>query len=78
MKNFNLISLSGIIFAMGMATTFCQASAAVLYQSASPNPADCLSAGITMDNAQFVGARFSLGSTPGLICFLGCVMQVGS
>jgi hypothetical protein len=62
MKKFNLISFTGIIFAMGMATTFGQASAAVIYQSASTGPADCSAGGAFLDNTQFLGARFSLGS----------------
>ncbi|BBJ23508.1 PEP-CTERM sorting domain-containing protein [Candidatus Nitrotoga sp. AM1P] len=63
MKKFNLIAFTGIIFAMGMATTFGQAFAAVIYQSASPGPADCTAGGSTLDNTQFLGARFNLGST---------------
>ena len=63
MKNSNLRSFAGIIFAMGMATTFGQASAAVIYQSASPGPTDCSAGGSILDNTQFLGARFSLGST---------------
>ena len=78
MKKFNLISFTGIIFAMGMATTFGQASAAVIYQSASPGPAVCSAGGFSLDNTQFLGARFSLGSTSGLIFSTECTMQVGS
>lgn len=63
MKKFNLITFTGIIFAMGIATTFGQASATVIYQSASPGSADCSAGGAFLDNTQFLGARFSLGST---------------
>lgn len=62
MKKFNLITFTGIIFAMGMTTTIGQTSAAVIYQSASPGPADCSAGGSILDNTQFLGARFSLGS----------------
>lgn len=62
MKKLNLISFTGIIFAMGMATTFGQAFAAVIYQSASPGPADCSAGGSSLDNTQFLGARLSRGS----------------
>ncbi|WP_239292571.1 hypothetical protein [Candidatus Nitrotoga sp. 1052] len=78
MKKFNLISFTGIIFTMGMATAFGQASAAVIYQSAGSGPADCSASGSSLDNTQFLGARFSPGSTSGLICSTECTMQVES
>jgi hypothetical protein len=52
MKIFKLMSFTGIVLAMGMATTFGQASAAVIYQSASPGPADCSAGGSILDNTQ--------------------------
>lgn len=60
-NNFRLPAKIAAALALALIPAF--ASAAVIYQSASAGPADCSVFGSIVDSGQFLGARFSLGST---------------
>lgn len=63
MQHINLILPAKIAAILGMSLIPALAQAAMIYQSASAGPADPTAFGNIVDAGQFLGARFSLGST---------------